>query len=496
MLVLAIALLRTFALVASLASLASAAGSGHARELPHRRDNLIIDGDLADWRGPRLEVRLTEPQLPAPLANTGVFYLVWDADHLWYAAAIEDAEVYPAPSGVTGASLYQWDSVELYVDGAGDRERRMDEDDTQLILACDGRHGAMQGDELLRSVADWEVPKRERRGLAVRAAGRRTATGYVVEAAFPLSAVDVARAQSGQRLALDLGWNDWTEDHPRLPELLKDLENLALLAHRTSERDVAIVDPDSLGWDGLLDWEARAYRAWSWSNGRDYGYPRTWQHVELVGGPRLAEQLLQRWGPARLFGLGFAVVLGLAILVDLALRRRQRRRIRELAARVEELSAGPATADASPPPTAADDGERPWVSRLTARLADDASTDPGPDVAGRLLDHVRDRLDAPLPVGEVAAGLGVSPRTLQRACRQQFGASPRDVILAVKMQAARDLLASGRWRVGEVAERVGFESPYHFSRRYRDFHGEPPSSAIPGRAERGDTSPIPPAAPD
>ncbi len=485
---LTLALLRPFVLVASLAPPANAPRAEHVLELPHRRDNLTIDGDVADWRGPRLEVELAEPELPAPLANTGIFYLVWDPDHLWFAAIIQDAEVHAAPPSITGASLYQWDSVELYIDGAGDRERRMDEDDTQLILSCDGRHGAMQGDELLRSVADWEVPKRERRGLAVRAAGQRTASGYAVEAAFPLSAVDVARARTGQRLALDLGWNDWIEDHPRLPELLKDLENLALLARRTSEAEVAIVDPDSLGWDGLLAWEARAYRAWSWSNGRDPGHPRTWQLVELVGGPGLDEQLVQRWGPARLTGPGFVTVLALAILVDLALRRRQRRRIRDLAARVEELSARTTVTDAAAPPTAAVDDERPWVSRLTARLADDATTDPGPDVAGRLLDHVRDRLDAPLPVSEVATDLGVSPRTLQRSCQQDFGASPRDVILAVKMQAARDLLASGRWRVGEVAERVGFESPYHFSRRYKDFHGEPPSSAIPGRGGRGDAS--------
>ena len=314
--------------------------TGDLRELPHRRDRLVIDGDLDDWRGPRLEVQLAEPEAPAPWANRGTFFLTWDASHLWFAARIHDTEVYPAPSSITGAALYQWDSVELYVDGRGDRSPRMDEDDTQLIVACDGRHGAMQGDELLRSVEDWEVPKRERRGLAVRAAARRTADGYVVEGAFPLAAVDVAEARAGQVLALDLGWNDWIEDHPRLPELLKDLENLALLAHRDSASEVAIVDPDSLGWGGLLAWEARAYRAWSWSNGRDFGHPRTWRRVHLVGAPTLAERLTARWGPLPLLGGGFLIALAVALAIDLQLRRRQRRRIRELLARVEALTGG------------------------------------------------------------------------------------------------------------------------------------------------------------
>ena len=82
---------------------------------------------------------------------------------------------------------------------------------------------------------------------------------------------------------------------------------------------------------------------------------------------------------------------------------------------------------------------------------------------------------------EVAEAIGVSPRTLQRACHDELGASPRDVILAVKMRRAHDLLTTGRWRVGEVAEQVGFESPYHFSRRFKDLFGRPPSAVIPSR---------------
>jgi AraC-like DNA-binding protein len=455
----------------------AAAGSDAVRELPHRRDHLTIDGDLSDWRGPRLSVILAEPEVPAPQANSGVFHLVWDAEHLWIAAEIEDAEVYAPPPEVSGAAVYQWDSVEVYIDGHADRAERMDENDTQLILACDGRHGVMQGDELLRSVEFWAVPKRERRGLAVRSAARRTPGGYVVEAAFPLAAVDVAEARVGQRLAIDLGWNDWIEDHPRLPELLKDLENLALLSQRESESEVDIVDPDSLGWDGLLAWEARAYRAWSVSNGRDFGYPATWQLVELVGRPNLAERLVRRWGPARLFSLGFVVVFVLALLVDLALRRRQQRRIRELTQRVAELSDAPL-----PPPADVATEPAPPPARVTTEpLSDEELAGPAPDLTSRLLDHVREHLDENLSVTDTAASLGVSVRTLQRACQQGLDASPREVIGSVKMVAARQLLATGQWRVGEVAERVGFESPYHFSRRFKDYHGLPPSAVIPPR---------------
>lgn len=434
-------------------------------DLPHRGRAIVLDGHLDDWRGDRLEIKLTEPEVPPPLANTGTFYLVWDAHHLWFAADIHDAEVFAAPADVAGPALYQWDSVELYVDGRGDRAERMDEDDFQLIVSCDGRHAVLQGDPLLRSVSSWQVPKREQQTVAVRAAARRTADGFVVEAAFPLAAAGIAEAGTGRMLAIDVGWNDWIEDHPRLPELLWDLENLALLIGQDTVSEVSIVDPDSLGWDGLIAWEARAYRPWSWRNGRDFGHPAAWQQVRLVGGPRLGEHLLGDWGLPRLFAASLTLVLGLVLVGNLGLSRRYRRRIGELLARIEELSQRlPGVPDPVP-------------------VAGPPLPDAPPDTATRLLEHVQANLGATMPVGEIAATLGVSLRTLQRECRRVLGASPREVILAVKMQAARDMLATGRWRVGEVAELVGFDSPYHFSRRFKDFHGQPPSSVMPTAGE-------------
>ncbi|MCK4306191.1 MAG: helix-turn-helix domain-containing protein [Candidatus Eisenbacteria sp.] len=464
----AILALVTAAAVAGTDSLA-----GDPLDLPHRQDRIVIDGDLADWRGPNLKVQLAALDVPAPLQNTGVFQLAWDADHLWFAVTIEDAEVFPPPETAEGATIYQWDSIEIYIDGHGNRSERMDENDTQLIVACNGRHGAMQGDELLRSVDEWEVPKRERLGLAVRTAARRTPSGYIVEGAFPLTAVDVAEARAGQVMALDLAWNDWIEDHPRLPELLKDLENLARLTNYMSESAVELVDPDSLGWDGLLAWEERAYRPHSWCSGPDFGRPKKWQLVRLVGRPPLAEALVDRWGLIPPLVVTFLVLLAAALTVDLWKRRRYRIRVREMMTRIEELST-------QTPPSPAD--PRDWVARVTDRLADvPPETTAASDTISRVLIHVRNHLGENLTVADLAASVGVSLRTLQRACQDELGAPPRDVILAVKMRSAHEALISGKWRVGEVAEQVGFESPYHFSRRFKDFYGKPPSTMIPPR---------------
>jgi AraC-like DNA-binding protein len=476
-------LLRLLLLCCLIIAPALAAGDSFV-DLPHRSQRITLDGRLDDWKGPRLEIHLAEPELPAPLANTGTFYLVWDATHLWFAADITDAEVFPPGPDESGASLYQWDSVELYVDGRGDRSEHMDKDDFQLIVSCDGRHAVLQGEPLLHSIVGWQVTKREQPSIGVRAAARRTDTGYVVEAAFPLAAAGIAEAKAGQMLALDIAWNDWIEDHPRLPELQWTLDNLALLSGPQQDGKVAIVDPDSLGWDALLAWETRAYRPWSWSHGRDFGHPATWQLARLVGAPPLPERLARRWGVLPLLGTVFTLLLAAAVTADLWLHQRYRRRIGLLMARIEALS-GQTTGSARPAPASpeppAQPDPRPTFKSLDHSDLTTMLPDAPQNTATRLLDHAKANLVAPLSVAVAAAALGVSVRTLQRECRLALGASPRDVILAVKMRAAEDMLATGRWRVGEVAEQVGFDSPYHFSRRYKDFHGKPPSSAIPAQ---------------
>jgi AraC-like DNA-binding protein len=54
------------------------------------------------------------------------------------------------------------------------------------------------------------------------------------------------------------------------------------------------------------------------------------------------------------------------------------------------------------------------------------------------------------------------------------------------MREARRLLGEGR-RVSEVADRLGFANPFHFSRRYKRFYGVAPSEArraVPQRLSR------------
>jgi AraC-like DNA-binding protein len=96
-------------------------------------------------------------------------------------------------------------------------------------------------------------------------------------------------------------------------------------------------------------------------------------------------------------------------------------------------------------------------------------------LAGQVIGLVHSRIGDSLTPGELAAELAVSLRTLERGLSVELGCTPRQLITAMKMREARRLLATGRYRVNEVATRLGYATPSHFSRSFRGFYRQPPS---------------------
>ena len=96
-------------------------------------------------------------------------------------------------------------------------------------------------------------------------------------------------------------------------------------------------------------------------------------------------------------------------------------------------------------------------------------------LAGQVIALGHSRIGDSLSPAELAAELAVSLRTLERGLAAELGCTPRQLIMAMKMREARRLLMSGRFRVNEVATRLGFATASHFSRTFRTFYREPPS---------------------
>ena len=184
------------------------------------------------------------------------------------------------------------------------------------------------------------------------------------------------------------------------------------------------------------------------------------------------------------------VAIGLvATLLWLAVRSRERRQLVALIARVEELERTLAPGAIAGQVPTAPETEQPaveselfssdalagWTSHVGRMLAEES--DPT-GLAEQAVVAVYRRIEDPVRPSDIADELSVSLRTLERGLERSLDCSPSDLILTVKMREARRMLATGRFRVGEIAHHLAFADAAHFSRRYRKFYSCPPSQHV------------------
>lgn len=471
---------------------------GRGIQVPYRSSPLQVDGDVQDWGRQGLVIAFSDPD---PRGNHVMVRLVWDREALYAAFEVTDPAVFAPPPDAPASNLYQWDSVELYI-RPGSHAGVMDSGDLQLIITSSGRVGALRGDEFLAS-AGWEVPKREVKRAAFTAATHITATGYTVECSVPWAMLGLNPPAAGQRLRLDLANNNWLEEHPPLPEAVLDFDNLLYLkqSDQVDKSLLRLDDPEEIGWEAGRAIVERAYLPWSWSGTRDFGRPATWPTVTLTGGPRWRERVVSGLGITGFVALAGSTVALLAALILVVVGRRNRRRIRSLLERLRELEHEQCSPEPPPPlqplrhrAATADPSVQSAPARRSDLRYEPLTTaidqvrslvqkgDPIPgELCGRAIAFIVLHVRQTITPHDVAAGVHVSVRTLQRAVSSSLGCTPSELITAVRMREAQRLLSREGMLVKEVAARVGFVSVSHFSRSFKHYFQVPPSEVSAGQ---------------
>ncbi len=86
--------------------------------------------------------------------------------------------------------------------------------------------------------------------------------------------------------------------------------------------------------------------------------------------------------------------------------------------------------------------------------------------------RMRESLEGRLDLQMLARELGISYSTFRRLFKAVTGRAPGDYFIEMKMNRARQLLA--KKSIQEVADQLGFESVYYFSRLFKSKLGKPP----------------------
>ena len=106
---------------------------------------------------------------------------------------------------------------------------------------------------------------------------------------------------------------------------------------------------------------------------------------------------------------------------------------------------------------------------------------------GRAQAAIVERFQERLDMREVAASLGVGYSYLRQRFKARTGLSLKRYHLQIRFQRAQDLLANTDKSVKEIADLLGFDSPFHFSAQFKARMGLAPqmwrrrSTAVPGR---------------
>ncbi|MBR9842758.1 MAG: GlxA family transcriptional regulator [Rhodobacteraceae bacterium] len=94
-----------------------------------------------------------------------------------------------------------------------------------------------------------------------------------------------------------------------------------------------------------------------------------------------------------------------------------------------------------------------------------------PQIA-RALDLMETHIDDPLPIAEIAARLGISPRSLEARFRQSLGQSPQSHYLELRLGEAFRLATDTNDPVSAIAAATGFNSQASFARAFHRAHGQ------------------------
>jgi transcriptional regulator GlxA family with amidase domain len=79
------------------------------------------------------------------------------------------------------------------------------------------------------------------------------------------------------------------------------------------------------------------------------------------------------------------------------------------------------------------------------------------------------------PLAAIAHAAGLAPNYFHRRFKRLFGQTPRDHMLAQRMNRARHLLTNTSKTIKEIAAHSGYEDPAHFSRVFAAQFGCPAS---------------------
>ena len=106
----------------------------------------------------------------------------------------------------------------------------------------------------------------------------------------------------------------------------------------------------------------------------------------------------------------------------------------------------------------------------------------------RAIEYIQDQLHTDLTVAGIARRVHMSPHHFALLFKQSTGQSPYRYVVEARAKKAKELLASGKFSISEIAYQVGFADQSHLTRHLRHLFGVTPKMLQERRYLEGDSS--------
>ncbi|MDR2649525.1 MAG: AraC family transcriptional regulator [Clostridiales bacterium] len=100
-------------------------------------------------------------------------------------------------------------------------------------------------------------------------------------------------------------------------------------------------------------------------------------------------------------------------------------------------------------------------------------------------EYIRENLGKRLSLNDVAAVFNFSPSYLSRLFTKNADCGFVEFITVERVEAAKEMFARREGRVNEVAERLGFESAFYFSKVFKKHAGVSPREYLQALTDSG-----------
>jgi AraC family transcriptional regulator len=98
------------------------------------------------------------------------------------------------------------------------------------------------------------------------------------------------------------------------------------------------------------------------------------------------------------------------------------------------------------------------------------------DQLRKAIDYIHDHIGEALDLSSISRAAGLSAFHFARLFKSATGDSPFKFVTRTRMERAKELLRKTRLPISDIAERVGYQKPSHFSGRFRSVLGCSPDA--------------------